>query len=66
MPTYEVYLTYSVFDTIRIEADSAADATSMVDTHEPELLPYSVHGGYTMGWDDINIDAIYNEDGEVE
>ena len=64
MPKYEVFVTYSIDDTIIVDAADAEEALDMVfesdDYHD--LLPYSENRGVTISWDDVNVYDVLEAD----
>lgn len=69
MNTYQVYVTYSVDDTIEVEAESADEALELAQDMvnlDPDLLPYSNKGGYTITWDDASCYDVILTEGEEE
>lgn len=65
MPTYTAYVTYTVEDSFEVEADSYEEAMNLAEgmvSSDPALLPYSTSGNFTLGWDDVNIYELQEED----
>lgn len=65
MPTYTAYVTYTIEDSIEIEADSYDDAMNKAEdmvSSDPALLPYSTSGNFTLAWDDVNVYEVIEEE----
>ena len=52
MPTYSVYVTYSIDDHITVEADNADEAMAIAES-DPQYEVIS-NGGYAAMWDSIS------------
>ena len=64
MPNYTVYITYTVDDSVSVEADTPEEAIAIVegDGDFLDLIPYVQTGGFTIAWDDINVyDAVEDD-----
>lgn len=57
MPSYQVYTTYSIDDSVIVEAENEEEAIDMVrgDDIFHDLLPYSSVNNCTISWDDVNV-----------
>lgn len=64
MPTFRVSMTATISDYVEVEADSYSEAEELAEA-EWDCLPLA-GGGYTTGWDMIQIDDVVCLDPDFE
>lgn len=57
MPSYQVYISYNVEDSVVVEADSQDEAMQLVENNDNyfDLYVMSRDGGYSIPWDEVTV-----------